>query len=203
MSENKTAKRKETALKAVILLLVLILGTVIGIFFQKEMQREAMRNPDPVILQSEINDIAELVTIEYNYTNMAKYENHNEFYGVKIPFTTNKLIITYDGIIKAGIDMSEVTVEKNEENKLVVRLPKARILAHSIDFDTMQVMDETYSLFNKLEITDYSSFTADEKQTTESKALSKGILEKAEENARIYLENFIHSLSPEAEILFK
>ena len=203
MSENKTAKRKETALKAVILLLVLILGTVIGIFFQKEMQREAMRNPDPVILQSEINDIAELVTIEYNYTNMAKYENHNEFYGVKIPFTTNKFIITYDGIIKAGIDMSEVTVEKNEENKLVVRLPKARILAHSIDFDTMQVMDETYSLFNKLEITDYSSFTADEKQTTESKALSKGILEKAEENARIYLENFIHSLSPEAEILFK
>ena len=201
--EKKKTGSSQWALKAIILFLVLVIGVLCGMFFQHEKQQEAIRNPDPVIVQSEINDIAELVTLEYNYTNMAKYENHEEFYGVKIPFTTNKFIITYDGVILAGVNMAEVTVTKTEDNKLAIRLPAARILAHSVDFDSLQVTDESYSIFNKLEITDYAAFTADEKLSTEAKALAKGILKKAEENAEVYLRNFVSSLVPGAEIIFR
>lgn len=52
---------------------------------------------DTVILQNQLSEIRELATVTYAYTNMAQFESSNDFYGVKIPFTTKSFILTYDG----------------------------------------------------------------------------------------------------------
>ncbi len=62
------------------------------------------------LLSQQIQGISELASVEYNYTNMGKYENQASFYGWKVPFTTKSFILSYDGKIKAGIDMSLVEV---------------------------------------------------------------------------------------------
>ena len=43
---------------------------------------------DTVVLQNQLSEIRELATVTYAYTNMAQFESSNDFYGVKIPFTT-------------------------------------------------------------------------------------------------------------------
>ena len=60
---------------------------------------------DAVVLQNQLTEIRELATVTYAYTNMAQFESSNDFYGVKIPFTTKSFILTYDGTIKAGVDL--------------------------------------------------------------------------------------------------
>ena len=75
---------------------------------------------------------------------------------------SSKYIITYDGVIKAGYDLSKVKAEVNGTN-VTVTLPEPKILSHTIDYDSLQIMDEQYSIFNPVEITDYNSFYASQR----------------------------------------
>ena len=66
---------------------------------------------DAVVLETRLSELRELATVSYRYTNMAQFQNSSDFYGVKIPFTTKRFILTYDGEIKAGVDLSLAQVE--------------------------------------------------------------------------------------------
>ena len=72
--------------------------------------REKSPHLDAVVLEAQLNQISQLATVSYHYTNMAQFENSNDFYGVAIPFTTKKFILTYDGEIKAGVDLSRAKI---------------------------------------------------------------------------------------------
>lgn len=113
---------------------------------------------------------------------MAEFENSRDFYGVKLPFTTKSFIITYDGEINAGVDLSkaEVSVRGTRVN---ITLPEAEILSHQIDEDSIEVFDETTSIFNPLKVEDYQAFNKDQKKKMEEKAESKGLLTEAKAKA--------------------
>lgn len=81
-----------------------------------------------VVLEGRLAEISELASVTYTYTNMAQFENSDDFYGMKIPFTTKKFILSYDGTIKAGIDLGDVEIEVRD-NDVTVTLPEAEILA--------------------------------------------------------------------------
>ena len=66
------------------------------------------------LLGQQLRTAQELVSVSYYYTNMARYENQLDFYGWKVPFTTKTFIVSYDGIIKAGVDLSKAAVEVDE-----------------------------------------------------------------------------------------
>ena len=57
-------------------------------------------------------------------------------------------------------------------------------------------MDETYSFFSKITITDYNSFTKDQNAAMEKKALDSGLLTKAKENAISVVRSFVSSANP-------
>ena len=118
------------------------------------------------LLSQQIQDISELATVEYNYTNMGKFENQATFYGWKVPFTTKSFIISYDGKIKAGVDMTQVEVNVSKK-KIKVTVPKAKILSHEIDEKSIEVFDETKNIFNQISITDYNQFAIDQKDKME------------------------------------
>ena len=81
-----------------------------------------------VVLEGRLAEISELASVTYTYTNMAQFENSDDFYGMKIPFTTKKFILAYDGTIKAGIDLGDVEIEVRD-NDVTVTLPEAEILS--------------------------------------------------------------------------
>ena len=129
---------------------------------------------DTVVLQNQLSEIRELATVTYAYTNMAQFESSNDFYGVKIPFTTKSFILTYDGTVKAGVDLDGAEVSVSGTT-VTITLPEAEILSHEIDEDSMEVFDEKTSIFNPFTVEDFTSFQSDQKAAMEEKALSRGL----------------------------
>lgn len=151
---------------------------------------------DAVVLESRLTEISELASVTYSYTNMAQFENSNDFYGVKVPFTTKKFILTYDGVIKAGIDLSQAKVEV-VGGEVRVRLPEAQILSHEMDENSVEIFDEKKSIFNPFNVEDFTTFQAEQKKVMEEKALERGLLEEAQAKAEDSVRLLLSSALPE------
>lgn len=159
------------------------------------------REEPPVVssdlLGERLRSVQELATVAYYYTNMGRFENQVDFYGWKVPFTTKSFIVSYDGVIKAGVDMDGISVAVDEEKKAVtVTLPDSRILSHEIPEDSLEIFDESDNLFNRISIEDYAGFTKDQKQAMEQRAIENGLLTSADEKARTAVTSLL-SLLPE------
>ncbi|AMB93763.1 DUF4230 domain-containing protein [Aerococcus sanguinicola] len=147
------------------------------------------------LVGNRLEEAKELTTSKYFYTNTGAYENDREFYGLKLPFTNKKFIVSYDGIIHAGVDLAEADISINGD-KIQVKLPKAKILSHEIDSDSVKVFDEEASIFNQVKVEDYSKFSNEQKKTAEKKAVDKGLLEEAEKQAQQAVEDLLN-MDPE------
>lgn len=147
------------------------------------------------LLEEQLQSVRELATIKYHYTNVGSFENQSEFYGIKIPLTFKKFIISYDGEITAGVvlDNSRITVTGNNIN---IDLPPAQILSHEIEEDSIKIFDEQASIFNPLKLDDYSTFRKDQMLEMEAKAIEKGVLIEAEKDAIKAVEEILN-VNPE------
>ena len=102
--------------------IVLALAALAGAFFGGVRYSEARHEKekpvlDTVALAEDLVEISELATMEYAYTNTVKYDSYLDFYGYRIPFTTNSFVISYDGSVKAGVDLSKAKI--NLEGELI------------------------------------------------------------------------------------
>ena len=157
---------------------------------------EASKQVDISVINADIQDIGELATVEYLYTDAAKFEDPKKLFGKELPFefTTKSFVVKWDGVIKAGVDITQVTAEADDtEKKIVVKLPKAMILSNEIDDDSVEVLDEKDGLFNSIKVEDVKSFDAVSKDDMEQRAIDHGILEKASENAKEIIEHLIQN----------
>ena len=108
----------------------------------------------------------------------------------RIPFTKKSFIIKWSGTIKAGINLEDVKTEINErDKKITVYIPKSEILSHTHDPNGFEILDESNNIFNPIEVDDVNTFTVDNDRFTEQKAIDKGLLEKADANAKAIIEN--------------
>ena len=155
---------------------------------------EASRTVDISAINVEIQSIGELATVEYLYTDAGKYEDAAELFGKEIPFsfTTKSFIAKWDGSIKAGIDITRVTAEVKEPAKeIIIHIPKAEILSHEIDEESIETLDERDGLFNPLRVEDVREFDAISKEAMEKRAIENGLLDKAFENAKEIIRRLV------------
>lgn len=159
------------------------------------------------LINSEIQNIGELATIEYLYTDAAKFEDAPTLFGQDIPFTTKSFIVKWDGIIKSGVKVDEIKVELNNNKKeIVVHIPKSEILSHEIDSDSIETLDEKNGFFNPIKIDDVRELDAIGKEAMEKRAVENGILEKAFENAKEFIYKLVNTdlvKEQEYNIIFK
>lgn len=151
---------------------------------------------DAVVLESRLSEISELASVSWSYTNMAQFENSNEFYGVTLPFTTKEFLLTYDGEIKAGVDLRKATVDVSGTT-VRVRLPDAEILSHEIDENSVEVFNEKTSIFNPFTVEDFTAFQTDQKAAMEKKALERGLLKESREKAAASVSLLLGAALPE------
>lgn len=166
-------------LSLVIVLLVglaYFLGTRSGMITKK-------REITSTLVEEKLQSVKELTSIKYKYTNVGSFENQSEFYGIKIPLTLKKFIVSYDGVINAGIDLEDSQINVAEK-KIIIKLPKSKILSHEIDENSIKIFDEKNSIFNLLEIEDYSNFRKDQMGKVEKEAIEKGLLTEASERTK-------------------
>ncbi|MEG0688410.1 MAG: DUF4230 domain-containing protein [Hungatella sp.] len=183
-----TAKAKKTAL---ILAGIFIFLLFLGAFFYgrklggaeaASLISEKKRITDDVLKQ-QLEAIGELSTAKYYYTDMGRYEKNLALKGQTIPFTKTSFLITYDGIIKAGVELKAIKFVLHE--KIIrIMIPEAKILSHDIDPDSVQVFDEKNSIFNGLTTEDVTGFQSEQRKIMEERALNNGLLTEAKENTK-------------------
>ena len=201
VEEKKTYKPIKTLRRAAVLAVAICLVAAVcfGLGFAKGGSKtETPPKLDVVMVSDRLEEVKKLVTVEYNYTNMGQFEQHGEFYGVKLPFTTKRFIVSYDGVICAGIDWAQGTsITINNDQRINVRIPNAIIISHEIDEDSLQVFDETRNIFNPITIEDYTGFQNDQKDAMEQKAVENGLLTQAKTNAQTVIRQFLTPLAQE------
>ena len=142
-------------------------------------------------IYKEINNIGELATVEYLFTDTAVFSDSKQIKNWNIPFTEKSFTVRWDGRIKAGIDITGVSIEVNEEAKnIIVNVPAATILSYEIFTDSVEVFDEKNNVFNPISIEDKVEVDAKSEDAMRERAIDNGLLEKAQENA----ENILRSL---------
>lgn len=203
MDDMQTRERIRPFKTVKYLLMGIILCMLVGLAGFLSGRYAAQEKPpqvSAVVLESRLAEISELASVTYSYTNMAQFENSSDFYGVTIPFTTKRFILTYDGTIKAGIDLEKVKVHVSG-NDVTVTLPEAEILSHEIDGNSVEIFDEKTSIFNPFTVEDFTAFQTGQKQVMAEKALQRGLLEEAREKAGNSVRLLLEAALPEDAVL--
>lgn len=177
--------------KIIIIILLIGLALFAAFFYGKKQMRNEME-PDITssLIYNKLLSAKELTTLKYHYTNMGHFENQNTFYGYKVPFTSKEFIVSYEGLINAGIDLDKMKVNVGDKS-IDVRIPPAEILSHEIYEDSLKVYDERESIFNRIDIEDYNDFSKDQKSEIERKAIKKGLLKEADEESKRAIEEIL------------
>ncbi|MDU3086770.1 MAG: DUF4230 domain-containing protein [Peptoniphilus harei] len=176
-----------------IFIIILLIGLALfAAFFYGKRQMRSEMEPEITssLIYNKLVSAKELTTLKYHYTNMGHFENQNTFYGYKVPFTSKEFIVSYEGLINAGIDLNKMKVNVGDKS-IEVRIPAAEILSHEIYEDSLKVYDERESIFNRIDIEDYNDFSKDQKSEIEKKAIKKGLLKEADEESKRAIEEIL------------
>lgn len=194
-----TLGKSKKAIGGVIAIIVL----VIAIFFAGVHYASGSNNDKitSTTIKNQLTEINELALYSYDYSKVGKLSNKLSFNGWKIPLTQKNFIITYDGSIKAGIDLKQAKISIDND-QLNITLPAAKILSHEIDENSIEVYDESSNIFNQISINDYKSFATKEKKKNEKEAISNGILEKSKTKAEQTLTTYLQAI-PEIKDHYK
>lgn len=149
------------------------------------------------MIEDGLNDMGVLLTEEYYFTEVVSFSSIKKFLSteIKLPFTETAYLAGYSGVVNAGIDFSAVTVEKDEGTKRIsVHIPKAEIQNIDIDPDSFELYSEKVGLGNPLSVEDFNNSLIELESTAAEKAVGRGLLDRADENAKTLIENFVRGL---------
>ena len=141
---------------------------------------------DTKTLKSELVAINELATYQKEYRETIVKD--------KKGFFSKRYYATYDGVIRAGINMENVNVEVDQPDdskepvKIEVTLPDAEILDHTDDNWTV-VYEDGYQ--NKDIGNERNTVIKDRKKEVEEKFKEEGGLDEASKKAKEVIEDFI------------
>ena len=160
--------------------------------FDNEPVPEEIVTINTQIIEDGLKEMGVLITQEYYFTQVEEYSSSKKLWLLD---SKAYLAYSYDGVVNAGIDCNDVDITKDDENKkITVRIPAAKIIDVSIDFDSFKTLEEKNGLWNKLDMSDYNSSLVAYENAAKDKAIEKGIIDKADEGAKKMIESFVNSL---------
>ena len=140
-----------------------------------------------------------LVTQEYYFTNVETYTKEKKVFFNMID-SSSQMVFKYDGQVFAGVDFEKITITKDDATRTVtIDIPDAEIQSVAIDKDSFESYSEKESIWNPLKLDDYNAAMAEYEKTAKQKALDSGILERADEQAKAIVQNFVNSFPATAE----
>ena len=200
--KNRISPLKVILVLAIVIALAIIVAFAIikiNAFFKVEpLEIENKTVISIADLQQEILSIGELATIEYNYKNVIIESDSRRIGDWDIPFTQKSYIITVEGTMKIGIDVSEIIVAANEETETVsITIPKAKILSHELHEDSLEVLEEKSGLFNRVKIADWAELATTQKKEMEDKVSGTDAFTRAQDDTARILETLVGGAVPE------
>lgn len=165
---------------------------------EKETFVEVEKTITSEMIAEGLNDMGVMITAEYDFTQVEEYTKTKTY--LSFITTQSNFIYSYDGVVSAGIDFNSIKVVKDDEKKTVtITVPKAVIQYTDIDYDSFRMYSEKEGLWNPMSIQDYNTSLVEFEKNAEEKAKKKGLLTKADENARMIIKNFVHGILDDNE----
>ena len=164
---------------------------------EKEVERvvEVEKEITAEILTDGLRDMGLLVTEEYAFTEVVSFSSIKKIFNVEVGITESSYLAGYDGIVTAGIDFSSVQVEKDEPaGRITVTLPAAQITGVDIDPESFVLYAEKIRPWNPISAEDFNASLVELEAKAREKALERGVLTRADANARQIVCNFITGL---------
>lgn len=175
-------------------LLVVVLGVIVARPALLSIGREESSS---VPLGAAFQSIGELAVEEYVYSNVGSYDNKGlEIRGVQVPLTGKNFLITYDGVVKAGIaDVEAIRAQVDDTTQTInITLPKVSVLSSQIKQESVEVRDQSFNPINQLRVEDITKFIAAEERNAEAKAIEHGLLERATQRTEELVRNHAEAL---------
>lgn len=151
-------------------------------------------------IRSGLNDMGTLLTAEYYFTDVIsnskmKTLDLEPLFSIPLGITESSYVVSYDGVVTAGVDFSAIRLARDEEKNVVtVLMPAAQIVGVDVDPQSFHLYSEKTGLGNPISLSDYNDDLVKLEQTAELKATERGLLDRASENARQIVYNFVSGL---------
>lgn len=177
---------KKIKLLVLIMAMIIILTAVLSLKIRSESVVSSAQ------IANELVKISELATYKNSYTDVFFIKDTKKINDFSLPFTTRTLIIKYSGYIKAGVDLTEVSIDIDDKKKRVsIKLNKASIIDNVIDTEHVTVLDERYTIFNEVDSQKIFDELNKNKAELAQRLIDEGFLEKANENAKVLIESIL------------
>ena len=198
MDNEGKKKKKEGGIGWIIIYIVVFIA-FIGIGFAVSFVMPHLitheRTIDVNMLKSEVKQINELATYQYDYR--GTIDNTSSQKMIASISLKKRFIMTFDGIIKAGINLNDVEYDvqkpaKGSDEPLVinVKIPEATILSHE-DNNPKTVYEEGMKSEGIGQIR--NAEIKKKKEAKEAEFISNGNLDKARGQAKEVIKDFIQS----------
>ena len=180
--------------KILFILIFILIAFISGIFFANKQTEPEITS---TLIQNRIEQASNLVTTKYHYTKVGKFENSLNLNGWSIPLTNKYFILTFEGEIQLGTDLSKANIEISDST-IHVTVDKPTVISNSIDESSIEVYDETKNIFNPISVSDYKAFAVEQKEKALSEAKKKGLMKTAQKNTEKSIKQII-SIIPDTD----
>lgn len=188
-------------LKLVSLLLLVCAAVAATVFVMKKLEPVSPKGPDitSAFVEQQINEISELATLHHHYRKNANYQDAKKLLEYMPDWRINKSIkefmLIYQGDVKLGYDLKDIKVNVDPVTKTIaIALPEPKILSHSIDFKSIQVLWEKKGWFNDIRFEDFKQFFIAEQKKYEEEnndELKRRAREHAQKIIQLYLGSVV------------
>ena len=175
MERNGERTRSPALLLAVLVVAAFACGAA---WYGFRRSREAREVRLHQLVSSQIQTVAELVTVKNTYSSVAAVHPRRGVFK----------IAKFTGVIRAGIpDVQAVRIQVSEDGRAAsVRLPHAQILENSLT--SQELFDENNGIFTKVSTQDLFDEIAQAMKEQEAAFLASGALSEADSQAAALLE---------------
>ena len=191
------------AFKIALLLIIAFATIVTTVFIVKKLS-----SPDSsgvkitsAFVEHQISEISELATLHHHYRKNANYQDAKKLLEYMPDWRINKSIkefmLIYQGDVKLGYDLKEIKTSIDPITKtILIILPEPKILSHSIDFKSIQVLWEKKGWFNDIRFEDFKQFFIAEQKKYEEENNDE-LKRRAREHAQKVIQLYLGSVASE------
>lgn len=179
------------------LFIVIILGFVLGIIVYYKFTYLKTPPKDTSKILNTIEQVVEVSSTKYTYSNIFTVTKDKSFNNIKIPFSEKSYIIKYNGVIKGGVNFSDIKIVDDDGKSISLEIDKCSVMDHYIDDENVYIYDIKNSIFNKVDINEVFEDLSNSKKEYETKVIEEGLMDEVKSNTKKSLEISLKNLGYE------
>jgi hypothetical protein len=177
-----------------VLVIFIIIGITLGSIISSRLIFSEKPPKDTSKVLNTIEQVVELSTSKYNYSNIVTITKDKSFKNIKIPFTEKSFIIKYNGVIKGGVNSKDIDINSIDKDSITIDITNCSIIDHYIDEENIYIYDVKNALFNRVEVNEVIEELANSKKEYEEKVIKEGFMEDIKSSTKKSLESSLKNL---------